>query len=68
MGKYGRYGTARQREEYGGINWGASFFGWLVAVGIAALLIAVLSAAGTAIALSELDGPGDAAASAAPER
>src|SRR5215210_5408643 len=23
---------ARQREEYGGINWGAAFFGWLVAV------------------------------------
>ena len=26
---------ARQREEYGGINWGAAFFGWLVAVGVA---------------------------------
>ena len=64
MGKFGRYGTARQREEYGGINWGASFFGWLVAVGIGALLTAVLSAAGTAIALSELESPGEAAASA----
>ena len=21
---------ARQRDEFGGINWGASFFGWLV--------------------------------------
>jgi MFS family permease len=64
MGKYGRYGTARQREEYGGINWGASFFGWLVAVGIGALLTAVLSAAGTAIALSELESPAEAAANA----
>ncbi|MBA3407872.1 MAG: hypothetical protein H0U06_07405, partial [Solirubrobacterales bacterium] len=25
----------RQRDEFGGINWGASFFGWLVAVGVA---------------------------------
>ena len=27
---------ARQREEYGGVNWGAAFFGWLVAVGLGA--------------------------------
>ena len=26
------------REKFGGINWGASFFGWLVAVAVAALL------------------------------
>ena len=25
----------RQREEYGGLNWGSAFFGWLVAVGVA---------------------------------
>jgi hypothetical protein len=42
---------ARQRDEFGGINWGASFFGWLVAVGIAALLTAILAAAGAAIGL-----------------
>ena len=64
MAKYGRYGTARQREEYGGINWGAAFFGWLVAVGIGALLTALLSAAGTAIAISEIESAGEAAASA----
>jgi hypothetical protein len=29
---------ARQRDEFGGLNWGSSFFGWLVAVGIAALI------------------------------
>jgi amino acid transporter len=44
---------ARQREAYGGINWGAAFFGWLVAVGIAALLTAILSAAGAAIGLTQ---------------
>ena len=30
---------ARQRDEYGGLNWGAAFFGWLVAVGMAAILL-----------------------------
>jgi hypothetical protein len=43
---------ARQRDEFGGINWGASFFGWLVAVGVAALLTSVLIAAGAAIGLT----------------
>jgi hypothetical protein len=43
---------ARQREEHGGLNWGAAFFGWLVAIGVASLLIAVLSAAGAAIGLT----------------
>src|ERR1700754_377863 len=45
---------ARQREEFGGLNWGAAFFGWLVAVGIAVILLAILSAAGTAFRLSEV--------------
>ena len=44
---------ARQREEFGGTNWGSAFFGWLVAVGMAALLTALLSAAGGAIGLTE---------------
>jgi hypothetical protein len=43
---------ARQRAEFGGINWGASFFGWLVAVGVATLLTALLAAAGAAIGLT----------------
>jgi amino acid transporter len=43
----------RQREEYGGINWGAAFFGWLVAVGVAVLLTGILAAAGAAIGLTE---------------
>jgi MFS family permease len=45
---------ARQRDEFGGFNWGAAFFGWLVAVGVTALLTALLSAAGAAIGLTEL--------------
>jgi hypothetical protein len=45
---------ARQRERYGGINWGAAFFGWLVAVGLGALLVGLLAAAGAAVGLTEL--------------
>src|SRR4051794_15040631 len=30
----------RARDEFGGINWGAAFFGWLVATGLATILIA----------------------------
>ena len=56
---------ARQREEYGGINWGAAFFGWLVAVGVAVLLTGLLAAAGAAIGLTETTS--DAADSASPE-
>jgi hypothetical protein len=43
----------RQREEYGGFSWGSAFFGWLVSVGIAALLTAIVSAAGTAVGLTQ---------------
>jgi hypothetical protein len=46
---------ARQRDEFGGVNWGASFFGWLVAVGVATLLTSLLAAAGAAIGLTESD-------------
>ena len=44
---------ARQREEYGGVNSGAAFFGWLVAVGLGSLLVAILAAAGAAVGLTE---------------
>ena len=43
---------ARQRDEFGGFNWGSAFFGWLVAIGLGALLTAILSAAGAAIGLT----------------
>ena len=45
---------ARQREEYGGINWGAAFFGFLVAVGMAAILLGILSAAGAAFGFTDM--------------
>jgi hypothetical protein len=41
----------RQRDEYGGFNWGAAFFGWLVAVGLGALLVGLVAAAGAAVGL-----------------
>ncbi|MGY1839700.1 MULTISPECIES: hypothetical protein [unclassified Modestobacter] len=51
-------GTARdavdaQHDRFGGIKWGAAFFGWLSANGLAVLLIAAISAAGVAIGLTE---------------
>ena len=45
---------ARQRDEYGGINWGAAFFGWLVAVGLGSLLVGIVAAAGAAVGLTEV--------------
>jgi hypothetical protein len=44
---------ARQRERFGGTNWGAAFFGWLVTVGMGAILTALAAAAGAAIGLTE---------------
>src|ERR671915_1023278 len=46
---------ARQHDEFGGINWGSAFFGWLVTVGMAAILIGLLSAAGAAFGLSDVN-------------
>src|SRR5687767_8111394 len=51
-----REARARQREEFGGFSWGSVFFGWLVAIGLAAILTAVLSGAGAAIGITELSG------------
>jgi hypothetical protein len=45
---------ARQRAEFGGVNWGAAFFGWLVAVGLGALLVGLLAAAGAAVGITDL--------------
>lgn len=45
---------ARQRAAYGGLNWGSAFFGWLVAVGMAAILLGLLSAAGAAFGLGDV--------------
>jgi hypothetical protein len=48
-----REAVAAQRAVFGGIKWGAAFFGWLSANGLAVLLIAVLSAAGVALGLAQ---------------
>jgi hypothetical protein len=45
---------ARQREEFGGVNSGAAFFGWLVAVGLGALLVGLLAAAGAVVGVTNL--------------
>jgi ABC-type Fe3+ transport system permease subunit len=59
-----RASQRRQREEFGGLNWGSAFFGWLVAIGVAVILLAILSAAGTAFGLSENVSDSDANANA----
>jgi hypothetical protein len=55
---------ARQRERFSGMNWGAAFFGWLVAVGLGSLLVAILAAAGAAVGLTENVSTGDATSNA----
>ena len=40
-----------QKERFGGMKFGADFFGWLTASGTAVLLTALLAAAGTAVGL-----------------
>ncbi|MGY1916476.1 hypothetical protein [Blastococcus sp. SYSU DS0973] len=49
----GRDAVDAQHSRYGGIKWGAAFFGWLSANGLAVLLIALISAAGVAVGLTE---------------
>jgi hypothetical protein len=46
---------ARQKERFGGIKWGSAFFGWLCAIGLAAILLAILAGAGVALGLSTSD-------------
>ncbi|MEP6761801.1 MAG: hypothetical protein ABJA93_10625 [Sporichthyaceae bacterium] len=43
----------RQHEFYGGFKWGAAFFGWLSANGLTVLLVAIASAAGVALGLTQ---------------
>lgn len=44
---------AALRDTYGGMNWGACFFGWLVAVGLTVLLGAIISAIASAVGASQ---------------
>ena len=41
--------VARQKEQFGGMKFGCSFFGWLTATGMAVLLSALLAAIGAAL-------------------
>src|SRR3954468_21468093 len=49
----GRDAVAAQHARFGGIQWGAAFFGWLSANGLAVILIALLSAGGLALGLAQ---------------
>src|SRR5881409_2959300 len=42
-------GHAEAREKFGGTNLGASFFGWIVAIGVSAILTGIIGAVGTAV-------------------
>src|SRR3954452_3737289 len=57
--------VAAQRARYGGISWGAAFFGWRSAHGMAVILIALLSAGGLAFGLSDTVSSADEAADTA---
>jgi hypothetical protein len=44
----------RQRIRFGGISWGSAFFGLLSAIGLAAILLGIVAAAGVAIGVSQI--------------
>ncbi|SFT71757.1 hypothetical protein SAMN05660657_02577 [Geodermatophilus amargosae] len=50
-----------QHERFGGIKWGAAFFGWLSANGLAVILLALLSAAGVAFGVTQVSSATQAA-------
>lgn len=52
---------AREKETFGGFQFGAAFFGWLTATGAAVLLTALAAALGAAISLSQAESVDDAA-------
>jgi hypothetical protein len=56
-----REARLRQRDRFGGFNWGAAFFGWLVAIGMGVILTAIIAAAGAAIGLTNGASESDAA-------
>ena len=58
---------ARQKEEHGGVKVGSAFFGFLTAVGVAALLTGLITAAGTAVSLATGTDAAEAAESASVE-
>jgi amino acid transporter len=42
-------GTENARERFGGVNTGAAFFGWLVAIGVTVLMASIVSAIAAAV-------------------
>lgn len=54
--------VARQKERFGGMKFGACFFGWLTATGMAVLLTGLLAAAGAGLNLATNVNPTDPAA------
>lgn len=44
---------AALHDTYGGMNWGACFFGWLVAIGVTVILGAIISAVASAIGANQ---------------
>ena len=40
------------RDKFGGVNIGASFFGWIVAIGVAVLLTSIVGAVGAGVGFS----------------
>jgi hypothetical protein len=45
----------RQRVRFGGIQWGSAFFGLLSAIGLAAILLGIVAAAGVTIGVSKIE-------------
>lgn len=50
MADNSEHGRGHGRERFGGLNWGAAFFGWLVATAVSVLLLALAGAIGGPIA------------------
>ena len=57
--------VAREKERFGGMQFGACFFGWLTASGMAVLLTALLAAAGAGVGLADNIDPANPDASQA---
>ena len=48
-----REGNDQAHERFGGIKWGAAFFGWLSANGLNVVLLALATAAGAAVGITQ---------------
>jgi amino acid transporter len=48
-----READARAHDRFGGIKWGAAFFGWLSANGLNVILLALATAAGAAVGITQ---------------